>query len=50
MFRIDYTLQDCCAATDPDNHAAAINMIKKQGGVFGSVSNSTALIMALSTA
>lgn len=41
-------LQDCCAATDPANHAAAISMIKKQGGVFGTVSNSEKLINALS--
>jgi nicotinamidase-related amidase len=33
-------LEDCCAATDVGNHNAAIKMVKMQGGVFGSVSNS----------
>lgn len=42
-------LEDCCAATDPLNHDAAISMIKKQGGVFGSVSDSAKLIAALTT-
>ncbi len=40
-------LEDCCAATDAANHAAAVKMVKMQGGVFGSVSNSTALIESL---
>jgi len=40
-------LEDCCAATDPENHAAAIRMIQKQGGVFGSVSTSEQLIAAV---
>ncbi|CAM9725065.1 unnamed protein product [Discosporangium mesarthrocarpum] len=40
-------LEDCCAATDPTNHAAAISMIKKQGGVFGTVSTSTAVVKAI---
>jgi nicotinamidase-related amidase len=40
-------LEDCCGATDYGNHLAAIHMVKMQGGVFGSVSNSTALIEAL---
>jgi len=40
-------LSDCCAATDPANHEAALSMIKKQGGVFGTVSDSTKLIAAL---
>src|SRR6195952_5958266 len=37
-------LEDCCGATDHGNHLAAIKMVKMQGGVFGAVSNSTALI------
>jgi nicotinamidase-related amidase len=40
-------LEDCCAATDPANHQAAVNMVKMQGGVFGSVSSSQQLIAAL---
>eukprot|EP00541_Cyclophora_tenuis_P019439 CAMPEP_0116579816 /NCGR_PEP_ID=MMETSP0397-20121206/22450_1 /TAXON_ID=216820 /ORGANISM="Cyclophora tenuis, Strain ECT3854" /LENGTH=58 /DNA_ID=CAMNT_0004109315 /DNA_START=226 /DNA_END=405 /DNA_ORIENTATION=- len=42
-------LEDCCAATDPKNHDAAISMIKKQGGVFGSVTTSDKLIEVLSS-
>lgn len=41
-------LGDCCAATDPDNHAAALKMVTMQNGVFGAVSTSSALIEALS--
>ncbi|SEO73437.1 cysteine hydrolase family protein [Aquisalimonas asiatica] len=37
-------LEDCCGATDRSNHLAAIEMIKMQGGVFGSVSDSEALV------
>ena len=40
-------LEDCCGATDQQNHDAAIKMIKMQGGVFGSVATSQALIAAL---
>ncbi len=40
-------LADCCGATDPDNHAAALHMIRMQGGVFGAVSDSAALLKAL---
>ena len=40
-------LEDCCGATDYGNHLAAIKMVKMQGGVFGAVSNSKALVEAL---
>ena len=40
-------LEDCCGATDRSNHDAAINMIKMQGGVFGTVSNSETLVSQL---
>lgn len=41
-------LSDCTGATDPGNHLAALKMIKMQGGVFGAVAESAALIRALS--
>ena len=40
-------LEDCCGATDAGNHAAAIKMVKMQGGVFGAVANSSDLIGAV---
>jgi biuret amidohydrolase len=40
-------LEDCCGATDLDNHKAAIKMIKMQGGVFGTVTRSSTLLSAL---
>jgi biuret amidohydrolase len=40
-------LEDCCGATDYGNHLAAIKMIKMQGGVFGAVSDSKALIAGI---
>ncbi|MEP0916625.1 cysteine hydrolase [Leptolyngbya sp. DQ-M1] len=40
-------LSDCTGATDYGNYLAALKMIKMQGGVFGAVSDSIALITAL---
>jgi nicotinamidase-related amidase len=40
-------LEDCCAATDPGNHAAAVKMVTMQNGVFGAISTSAALLEAL---
>jgi biuret amidohydrolase len=40
-------LEDCCGATDRSNHEHAIKMVKTQGGVFGTVAASTALLRLL---
>ncbi|QUL54716.1 cysteine hydrolase [Paenibacillus tritici] len=40
-------LEDCTGATDEANHLAALSMVQMQGGVFGSVSNSQAVLKAL---
>ena len=40
-------LEDCTGATDPGNYASAIKIIKMQGGVFGTVSNSETFVAAL---
>jgi nicotinamidase-related amidase len=40
-------LADCTGATDRGNHEAALKMIQMQGGVFGAVSQSAAVIEAL---
>lgn len=37
-------LSDCCGATKLENHLAAIDMVKMQGGVFGAVATSAALL------
>ena len=41
-------LEDCTGATDKGNHLAALKMVEMQGGVFGAVANSTAVLEALS--
>ena len=41
-------LGDCCAATDRGNHEAALKMVTMQQGVFGAVSDSGALLEAMS--
>ncbi|WP_435170690.1 biuret amidohydrolase [Paenibacillus glycanilyticus] len=40
-------LEDCTGATDPTNHQAALHMVTMQGGVFGSVSSSADVLVAL---
>jgi biuret amidohydrolase len=42
-------LSDCTGATDYGNYLAALKMIKMQGGVFGAVADSQALIEAIKT-
>ena len=41
-------LADCTGATDYGNYLAALKMVKMQGGVFGTVADSQALIEAIS--
>ena len=40
-------LEDCCGATKHDNHLAAIDMVKMQGGVFGAVATSDAFLAGI---
>ena len=40
-------LADCTGATDYNNYLAALHMVKMQGGVFGAVAPSSALLAAL---
>ena len=40
-------LSDCTGATDPANHAAAMNRILRQGGVFGAVADSASVLELL---
>ncbi len=40
-------VEDCCGATDLGNHLAALKMVTMQGGVFGAVATSSAVIEAL---
>lgn len=40
-------LSDCCAATEVRHHDAALSMIAMQGGIFGAVATSAALLDGL---
>jgi len=40
-------LTDCTAAIDAGNHAAALKMVTMQGGVFGAIAPSSAVLAAL---
>lgn len=40
-------IEDCCAATNPANHLAAIDTIRSEGGIFGATTTSNAIISAL---
>ncbi len=40
-------VEDCCGATDYGNHLAAIKMVTMQGGVFGAVAKSAAVLEGL---
>lgn len=42
-------LSDCTGATDYNNYLAALEMIKMQGGIFGTLADSKALIEAIET-
>ena len=43
-------LSDCCASYFPEFHQAGLAMIRAQGGIFGSVAGSQALLDAIATA
>ena len=40
-------LSDCTGATDYDNYLAALKMVTMQGGVFGAIAPSSALLQAI---
>jgi len=40
-------LEDCCGATKLENHLAALDMVKMQGGVFGAVASAGQVLEAL---
>ena len=43
-------LTDCTAAIYPENHKAAIDMVKMQGGIFGAVADSATFIEGMKRA
>jgi nicotinamidase-related amidase len=43
-------VEDCCGATDHGNHLAALKMVKMQGGVFGAVATSSAVLAGMTGA
>jgi nicotinamidase-related amidase len=43
-------VEDCCGATDHGNHLAALKMVKMQGGVFGAVATSSAVLAGMTDA
>ena len=43
-------LADCCASYFPEFHDMALKMIKAQGGIFGSVTSSRALLVGMELA
>lgn len=43
------TLADCCAATERENHEAALRTIQTEGGIFGAVSTSAEVCRAIPT-
>ena len=42
-------LADCCASYFPEFHEMGLNMIKAQGGIFGWVSDSAAVLEAMTS-
>lgn len=42
-------LEDCCGESDYKLHLAAIEMVKMEGGIFGSVATSQAFVEAIET-
>ena len=42
-------LADCCASYFPEFHEMGLNMIKAQGGIFGWVSSSAAVLAAMTS-
>jgi len=44
------SISDACASSDPQLHAAALAMIEVEGGLFGSVTDSTDLLRRLERA